>query len=261
MAVEHWHEGRVAVVTGGASGIGLEISRTLARRGARVVIGARRMSDADRANRAVAQVRDDSIALPLDVCDLESVHQFFAAVLDQAGSPDILVNAAGISIHHRIEGHPESDWLSVIDVNLNGPFRTTRAVLPAMKARKWGRIVNIGSTAGTTAVETHAAYCASKAGLLGLTRAVAIEGAPFGTTCTCVSPTWVETDMLRESAARLAAKTGRSEVEEIAEMAAANPQGRLVQPSEIAETVSFLCSDLAPALTMEDIQINAGAHW
>ena len=258
---EPWHEGRIAVVTGGATGIGREIAKTLARRGARVAIGARRLSDPTEAAKATEAITGSVIAEPLDVSDPRSVVRFFASVFERLGAPDILVNAAGVSVHHRVEGHSEEDWLRVIDINLSGPFRTSKAVLGQMKAAGWGRIVNIGSTAATTAVETHPAYCASKSGLLGLTRAVALEGAPFGVTCTCVSPTWVETDMLRESAATMAAKAGRTQSEEIAELATANPQNRLVQPKEVAEIVSFLCSELAPALTMEDIQINAGAHW
>ena len=155
----------------------------------------------------------------------------------------------------------DSDWIDVIDTNLNGPFRTIRSCLPGMMNSNWGRIVNIASTAASTATDTHAAYCASKSGLLGLTRSVAIEGAPHGVTCTSVSPTWVETEMLSDSIEKMAQVSGKSRAEEKAAIAAANPQHRLVQPAEVAQLVSFLCSDLSPALTMEDIQVNAGAFW
>ncbi len=130
-----------------------------------------------------------------------------------------------------------------------------------MMESKWGRIVNLASTAATTAEPTHAAYCASKSGLLGLTRSVALEGAPIGVTCTSVSPAWVETEMLKNSTEAMAKTSGRSVEEEIKEIETANPQNRLVQTSEAAELVSFLCSDLSPALTMEDIQVNAGSFW
>ena len=115
-------------------------------------------------------------------------------VTDTCGVPNILVNSAGISIHHKVCDHSDEDWHAVIDTNLNGPFRMIRSCLPAMMNAKWGRIVNIASTAASTAVATHAAYCASKSGLLGLTRSVALEGAHCGVTCTSVSPTWVETE-------------------------------------------------------------------
>ena len=259
MTSEQWHTRRVAVVTGGAEGIGRAIAEVLTRRGADVVIGARRCADADYA--AAVEAETGCAAFGLDVCDAASVGGFFEAVRARLGPPAILVNAAGISVHQKISEHDDRAWDDVIETNLTGCYRTIRACLPGMLDAGWGRIVNIASTAATTADVTHGAYCASKAGLLGLTRAVALEGAPRGVTCTAVSPTWVETEMLRASAAKMAARAGTTPEAEIAGMAQANPQNRLVQPSEIAELVSFLCSELAPGLTMEDIQLNAGAHW
>lgn len=149
----------------------------------------------------------------------------------------------------------------MIDTNLNGPFRTTRAFLPSMKARGWGRIVNIASTAGTTAVADSAAYCASKSGLLGLSRAVAIDGAPYGVNCITVSPTWIETDMLHKSAVCIAQESGQTSEEVLQKIKDSNPQKRLVQASEIGALVDFICSDACAGLTMEDIQVNAGAFW
>lgn len=244
-------EGRVAVVTGGARGIGLAITETLADAGALVAVGSRGGETPEAAAHGGV----------LDLCDTASVAGFVGEVEALLGPVSILVNNAGIGVHSTVEDHDEAEWMGVIDTNLNGPFRMIRAVIGGMKAREHGRIVNIASTAARTATETHAAYCASKSGLLGLSRAVAVEGAPHGVTSVTVSPTWVETDMLRESAATMAAAAGRTVAEEIAELAQANPQGRLVQPKEIAALVAFLCSDSAPALTMEDIQVNAGAHW
>ena len=176
---------------------------------------------------------------------------FVGLVADTFGTPDILVNSAGVSVHHKVCDHSDEDWHSVIDTNLNGPFRMIRSCLPAMMNAKWCRIVNIASTAASTAVATHAAYCASKSGLLGLTRSVALEGAQSGVTCTSVSPTWVETEMLRKSLSVMAKNSGRTIEQERKSIEAANPQNRLVQSSEIAEMVSFLCSDLSPALTMD----------
>lgn len=252
---------KTAVVTGGLAGIGLAIAQALSHAGMRVAIGARRGDDPD----AQAQMRklmgDDTIVLALNVRDEASVAGFCEAVVGEAGQIDVLVNSAGVSVHQTVSGHSLSDWQDVIDTNLTGPFLMTRACLPAMIEAGWGRIVNIASTAARTAVADHAAYCASKAGLLGLTRAVALEGAAHGVTCTSVSPTWVETDMLRQSAEVMACSHGHSVADEMAELAQANPQNRLVQPQEIAALVAFLCSDAAPALTMEDISVNAGAHW
>jgi len=175
--------------------------------------------------------------------------------------PDILVNAAGVSVHQIVCGHKDEDWETVMNINLTGPFRMIRACLPDMKAVGWGRIVNIASTAARVAEATHVAYCASKAGLVGMTRAVAKEGGPHGVTCVAISPGWVETEMLRESANTIAKKTGRTQAEEIAIMGESNPQNRLIQPEEIAALTAFCCSDAAAGLTMEDIQVNTGTLW
>ena len=253
--------GRVAVVTGGLTGIGLATAQALHAAGHRVAIGTRRGASPEARAIVAREIGKSAILHPLDVRNEASVERFLAQVRAALGEVDILVNAAGITIHQTLGGHSLSDWQDVLDTNLTGPFLTMRACLPAMIARGWGRIVNIASTAAHTAVADHPAYCASKAGVLGLSRAAALEGAPHGVTCVTVSPTWVETDMLRESAAVMAREAGHDHEDAIAALAAANPQNRLVQPSEIAALVAFLCSDAAPALTMEDIQINAGAHW
>ncbi|MBX2867330.1 MAG: SDR family oxidoreductase [Acidiferrobacterales bacterium] len=256
MAKELWHKDKTAIVTGGTSGIGFAIAQTLLARGANVAVGSRQPSADEH-----SLEKQGFFVGQLDVCQTPSVQKFVDQVRTEFGEPDILVNAAGVSVHHEVCGHSDEDWDGVIETNLNGPFKMTRACLPAMMSNQWGRIVNIASTAASTAVATHAAYCASKAGLLGLTRAVALEGADSGVTCTAVSPTWVETEMLRSSIEKMAKRSGQTIAEQRAEIASANPQNRLVQPEEIAELVSFLCSNLSPALTMEDVQVNAGAHW
>lgn len=259
-AQENWHQGRVAIVTGGNDGIGRAIARDLSRRGALVAVGARRCGDR-RVAEAVLRETGAAHARALDVRDDASVRAFLDAVRGRLGAPAILVNAAGISVHMDVAGHDPHAWQDVLDTNLTGPFRMIGACLPAMLEAGWGRIVNIASTAARAAEPGHAAYCASKSGLLGLTRTVALEGAARGVTAVAVSPTWVETDMLRASAAEHATKAGTDINTEIMAIAQSNPQQRLVQPPEIAALVSFLCSNLAPALTMEDIQVNAGAHW
>ena len=250
-----------AIVTGGTQGIGLAIASGLAAQGMNVAVGARRATDQALASQAKETIGGDCLVAPLDVRSTESVESFVDGVRDSFGPPDILVNAAGVTIIQTTEGHSDEDWINTIDINLNGPFRTIRACLPGMKKQAWGRIINIASTASRTAAATHGAYCASKTGLIGLTRAVALEGAPHGVTCVAISPGWVETDMLREVASTLALESGRSQDEEIAIMGASNPQNRLIQPSEIAALVAFCCSDAAAGLTMEDIQVNAGALW
>lgn len=255
------HNDRVAIVTGGLQGIGLAIARALTQQGARVAIGSRRGDDSEESSAAREAVGDRGMVAGLDVASTLSVESFVKKVEVRLGNPEILVNAAGVSVHQFVDGHSDEDWNHVIDINLSGPFKMIRACLPAMKANGWGRIVNIASTAARVAEPTHGAYCASKAGLVGLTKAVAKEGGPHGVTCVAISPGWVETEMLRESARIQAQKSGRSQVEEIAIMAQSNPQNRLIQPEEIAALTVFCCSDAAAGLTMEDIQVNAGALW
>ncbi len=259
VAVERYLDGRVAIVTGGLTGIGKAIALALAERGAAVAVGGRR-----KLGDALAELEAASDAVfyhPLDVADLASVETFVDAVGQAQGPADILVNSAGISTHQYVCGHDVEAWLDVIDINLSGPFRMIRACLPTMIERKWGRIINIGSTAARVATDDHAAYCASKSGLLGLSRAVALEGAPHGVSSVVISPTWVQTDMMDASMAIQARNNGRSIDEEIAEIVAQQPQKRLVQPGELAALAAFLCRDEALGITMEDIQLNAGALW
>ncbi|MFT5112185.1 MAG: NAD(P)-dependent dehydrogenase (short-subunit alcohol dehydrogenase family) [Parasphingorhabdus sp.] len=253
--------GSRAIVTGGLEGIGLAIATELSKQGASVVIGSRRGDDEKLVVNVMAAMTGPCRVIALDVASGESIGQFMQQAETFHGESDLLINNAGVSAHHGVDGHSEEDWNRVIDINLSGPFRMMKACLPAMKRNQYGRIVNIASTAARVAEPTHAAYCASKAGLVGLSKAVAREGAPDGITCMCVSPTWVETSMLRASAQSLADINGRSYAEEIELMKQSNPQGRLTQPEEIAAVVVFCCSGAAPALTMEDIQVNAGALW
>jgi NAD(P)-dependent dehydrogenase (short-subunit alcohol dehydrogenase family) len=252
---------RIAIVTGGLQGIGLSIAHELSRQGVIVAIGARRANDPEHCANAREVIGQQGVIAHLDLQKTSSVEKFIDGVKCEIGCPDILVNAAGMTHHHSICDHSDEDWDAVINTNLSGPFRMIRSCLPEMKKRRWGRIVNIASTAARVADNTHGAYCASKAGLVGLTKAVAVEGGPYGITCLSISPGWVETDMLRKSALTIASRTGRSQAQEIAIMAASNPQNRLVQPQEIAALVAFCCSEAAKGLTMEDIQLNAGALW
>lgn len=252
-------EGRVAIVTGGFSGIGKAIALALAQRGATIAIGARRLP-VD-AIEELDEVADRFFYQRLDVADIDSIDAFIDGLARAYGHADILVNSAGVTAHEYVCDHDEQSWLDVIDINLSGPFRMIRACLPKMKERRWGRIINIGSTAATTAVADHAAYCASKSGLLGLNRAVALEGAPHGVSSVVISPTWVQTEMFDSSMAIQARNAGHSSDEQIAALVAEQPQKRLVQPRELGALAAFLCHEDALGITMEDIQVNAGALW
>jgi NAD(P)-dependent dehydrogenase (short-subunit alcohol dehydrogenase family) len=270
--------GRSAIVTGGFSGMGFAIATALAEAGANVAVGsyiapvgadksdAAYYPDADEIERVRAALASHGTkvhAAHLDVRDSDVTNCFAGEAEAAIGPIDILVNAAGTTAEQPVCGHSDALWDKIVDTNLTGAFRVTRAVLPGMIERGWGRIVNIGSTAASVGWKDNPAYCASKAGLLGLTRCVALEGATHGVTCVMISPTWVETELMRRNVAQVVEREGkgRTAEEAMAEIAKGNPQQRMLQPQEIAALVVFLCSDLAKGITMENIQITGGALW
>ncbi len=252
---------RTAIITGGTTGIGLACAQVLVARGHHVAIGARRAGEIAFQAEVRRVLGDGVMVAALDVADRTSVDGFVARVVETMGTPIILVNAAGIYHEAFLHDHSDAAWDDQIQINLTGAFRMTRAAFPHMISAGWGRIANIASTAGAKGECGYAAYCASKAGLIGLSKATAVEGAPHGISCISVSPTWVETPMMENAFDSIARVQGISREAARAVLAASNPQGRIVQPVEVASTVDFFCSDAAPGLTNVDIQINAGADW
>jgi NAD(P)-dependent dehydrogenase (short-subunit alcohol dehydrogenase family) len=270
--------GRSAVVTGGLTGQGLAIAKALAAKGMHVAVGSYVGSTTGRQGDAAAYPEDSATAAVrqeleafgvkvhaghLDVRDQSALEAFLAAAEAACGPADILVNAAGTTAEQPVCGHSDELWDKILDTNLTGAFRMIRALLPGMIGRGWGRIVNIGSTAASVGWKDNPAYCASKSGLLGLTRCVALEGAPHGVTCVMISPTWVETELMVRNVAQVVQRKGdgRTVEEALDEIRAQNPQGRLIQPDEIAALAVFLCTDAARGITMEDIKVTGGAIW
>ena len=235
--------------------MGLAIAQGLAASGARVAVGSR--------GGGAGLPQGLAYAATLDVASTASVADFVAKATAAIGPIDILVNAAGITAEQPVCGHDDALWDCIINTNLTGAFRMTRAVLPDMLARGWGRVINIGSTAASVGAKDSPAYCASKAGLLGLTRCVALEGAAQGVTCVMISPTWVDTEMMDRNLAEVVALEGlgRTVAQAKAEIAAQNPQGRIIGANEIAGLAVFLCTDAARGITMENIQVTGGVFW
>jgi NAD(P)-dependent dehydrogenase (short-subunit alcohol dehydrogenase family) len=243
--------GKHAVVTGASRGIGLAIARALVDQGARVTLMAR---DPAALESAATELGRDSAWQQVDVSDAASV----AAAFARAGAADILVNNAGQAASAPILRTDGEMWQRMLDVNLTGAYHCIQAALPGMLDGGWGRIVNVASTAGLTGYRYVAAYCAAKHGLVGLTRALALELATKGITVNAVCPGYTETGIVQDAVANIVRKTGRSEQQARAELAAGNPQGRLVQPDEVAHAVAMLCMPAAAAMNGQAIAVAGG---
>jgi NAD(P)-dependent dehydrogenase (short-subunit alcohol dehydrogenase family) len=243
--------GKHAVVTGASRGIGLAVARALRAQGARVTLMAR---DAHALEAAAAQLGGDTAWQTVDVTDAAGV----AAAFARAGAVDILVNNAGQAASAPFGRTDAALWQHMLDVNLTGAWHCIGAALPGMLDAGWGRVVNVASTAGLKGYRYVAAYCAAKHGLVGLTRALALEVAARGVTVNAVCPGYTETDLVADAVANIVRRTGRTEVQARAELAAANPQGRLVQPDEVADAVAWLCMPGAGAMNGQAIAVAGG---
>ena len=241
--------GRVALVTGAGRGMGRASAERIAANGARVVV-----NDLDEARAAqvagrLASEGAEAVGVAADVSDAVDVNRLVDTAKEKFGDVDILVNNAGVLRRTGILALDEDEWDLVLDVNLKGTYLCTRAVLPAMKAAGWGRVVNISSSAGrsvSTLGGPH--YTTAKAAVLGFTRAVAKEMAPFGITLNAVCPGLVNTEMVSEVITGPQAQ----------DYADSFPIGRLAEPEEVAELVAFLASDRAAYITGASLDINGG---
>ena len=236
--------GRIALVTGAARGIGKAIALALAEAGADVAVNYRaRDADALAVADAVRNLGRRTMTVRADVSDSSAVKSMVEAIADELGGVDVLVNNAGVAIRRGLDDLTEADFDRTIAVNLKSAFVCTQAVLPGMRARRWGRIVNISSGAarGAGAVGLH--YNASKAGMEGLTRGYSARLANEGITVNAVAPSLIETDM----------SPGRPEV------AARIPLGRLGLPHEVAQVVLMVLANAY--MTGQTVQINGGLHF
>lgn len=272
--------GRGAWITGGATGMGLAIATALSARGMAVVVssltpdlGAPTHSsqnayrppsfEVEEALASIAAAGGDGSFLPLDLRSPECVSRAHAAARDRLGRIDVLVNAAGTGARHVLTDHPDELWESVLAINLTGPFLTTRLCLPDMAAAGFGRIINIASTAARIGSARQPAYCASKAGVLALTKTTALEGARHGVTCNAISPGFVPTKNNALALEHLGTLMGdaRSIEERRRDIAKGYPSGRLVSTEEIAAAAAFLCSDGASGVNGENLIVAGGAIW
>ena len=247
--------GRHAVITGASRGIGAAIALELARLGAELTLVGRGLPALQQMAGRVREVTGARVSEhAADVTDEAAVAKLAAALT----APAILVNNAGGGDSAPFLKTDSTLWRRMLDLNLTSVYAVTRAVAPAMVAAGWGRIVNIASTAGLKGYPYVSAYVAAKHGVVGLTRALALEFAKTGVTVNAVCPTYTDTPMLGDVIANIAAKTKRSPDAARAELAATNPMGRLITPDEVATVVGWLCRPEAAAITGQAIPVAGG---
>lgn len=244
------------LVTGGNRGIGRAIALAFAAPGAVVAVAARARAELERTAAEIRAAGAEALALPMDVSDEASVEAAFAEYRRRAPSLDVLVNNAGVGGGEPVEGSDVSRWRQTIDVNLVGPYLVARRALPLMS--RGGRIINLSSVLGRFGVAGYTAYCASKHGVIGFTRALALELAPRGITVNALCPGWVETEMSKQGLTLGAAAAGVSYEEFRQRALRAVPIQRIIEPAEVARLATFLASPDASAITGQAYNICGG---
>lgn len=240
----HDFHGRVAIITGAARGLGRAVAERLHERGASVAINVR---DRERAAAVAAAIGERALAVPGDI--VRSASDIVRRTVDRFGRVDILINNAALARSTRFPDLTADEWRLALEINMTAPFLLTQAVFPIMKAQKYGRIVNVSSTAGRTVSTLGGAhYTASKAGLLGLTRATAKELGPHGITVNAICPGMIDTELTRENASQ----------ELLDRLAASFPVPRLGTALEVADLICFAASEAAGYITGASLDINGG---
>ena len=239
--------GRVALITGASQGIGHACALKLAASGATVALAARNREKLDQLVAQIAAVGGTAAAFPVDVSDEAQIKTAFKAAISQFGKIDILVNNAGITRDQLVMRMKRADWDAVLNTNLTSAYLAIQQVIGSMLKQRWGRIINITSVFGQTGQAGQANYAASKAGLIGLTMAMAREVASRNITCNAVSPGFIETamtsgftDEFRQAALKMV------------------PLGRTGTPQDVANAVAFLCSEEASYITGHVLNVNGG---
>lgn len=250
--------GRCALVTGGGRGIGRAIALALAARGADVVVTARTAAEIDAVAAEARALGVRAEAVPCDVTNAEEVACMVVAASERLRPPDILVNNAGMGGSHKFAGHDDALWHRLLAINLTSVYYVSKACVPAMIARQWGRIINLGSIASKAGSRYMAAYTASKHGVLGLTRALAVELLPYHITVNCICPGYVDTPMTDAAIANVVARTHVSPEDARHTFERFSPQERLITPEEVAHVAVMLAGEDARGITGQAINVDGG---
>jgi NAD(P)-dependent dehydrogenase (short-subunit alcohol dehydrogenase family) len=249
---------KVALVTGGGKGIGRAIALRLAADGAAVAVWGRDRKALDGVVAEVVKGGGRAAAFNCDVADPGQIGMAIEGTRRELGPVDVLVNNAGIAPSASVLKTSLATFKQVLDVNLTGSFLCMQAVLPEMIERRWGRVVNVASTAAKHAIRYTSAYCASKHGLLGLTRVAALEVAEKGVTINAVCPSWVLTEMVERATERIAQTTHTDAAAALEGLKRLNPQGRFLAPEEVADVVAYLCSPGAGGINGQAWNVDGG---
>ncbi len=247
-------ESRHVVVTGGGRGIGAAVAKVFSEAGARVTVMGRNLTILEEQVAVLPQCQ----AVQVDVADELSVSKAFSDAVSTFGSVEVLINNAGVSESAPFLKTDSALLDRMLSVNLKGVFHCARVVLPGMLENKWGRIVNVASSAGLVGYQYVSAYCAAKHGVVGMTKALALETARKGITVNAICPGYVETDMLLKTLDNIVSKTGCSKEEAAAELVKFNPQKRFIQPLEIAEMALWLCQPGSASITGQSLALTGG---
>ena len=254
----HLLAGKRAVVTGAGRGIGRSIALALAQAGADVAVTARTSSEI---NQLVAEIQacgSRSLAVSCDVTDSEQVKYMATTFMEGLGGIDILINNAGNAGSHKFSNHPDELWHRMLSINLTSVYYVTKAFVPSFIDQRYGRIINIASIASRVGGSYIAAYTAAKHGVLGLTRALAVELMPYNITVNAICPGYVNTPMTDGSVTNIATRTGMSESKARETLQNTSPQKRLIEPDEVAAIAIFLAQDVNRGITGQAINIDGG---
>jgi NAD(P)-dependent dehydrogenase (short-subunit alcohol dehydrogenase family) len=252
-------EEKIVLVTGGARGLGRALAEAFVRAGSRVVIASRSAAKLRATAHELGIADGVVLPLPCDVADKKHVEALDAAIRAQWGAVQVLINNAGVARAMSFLEMPDSLWHETLQTNLTGVYNCSKVFLPGMLESGWGRIINIASTTGKVGYSHVTAYSASKHGVLGLTRSLALETARRNITVNAICPGYLNDELTRDNARRMAERTGKAVDEILALFARSAPQNRLIEPEEVASLALLLAGEKCAGITGQAINVDGGA--